>query len=34
VQALGGEVRVESKPGEGSRFLVELDAAPSQVTAG
>jgi two-component system, OmpR family, phosphate regulon sensor histidine kinase PhoR len=33
VQALGGEVWVESKPGEGSRFLVELDAAPSQVTA-
>jgi two-component system, OmpR family, phosphate regulon sensor histidine kinase PhoR len=30
VQALGGEIRVESKLGEGTRFIVELDAAPSQ----
>lgn len=30
VQALGGEVRVESKLGEGTRFLVDFDAAPSQ----
>lgn len=30
VQALGGEVRVESRLGEGTRFIVELDAAPSQ----
>lgn len=30
VQALGGEIHVESKLGEGSRFIVALDAAPSQ----
>ncbi len=30
VQALGGEIHVESKLGEGTRFIVELDAAPSQ----
>ena len=33
VQALGGEVRVESALGEGTRFIIELDAAPSQVSA-
>lgn len=31
VQALGGELSVESAPGEGARFLVELDAAPPHV---
>lgn len=28
VEAMGGEVRVESSPGAGARFVVELDAAP------
>lgn len=33
-RALGGDVRVESKLGEGSRFIVELDAAPPPAPPG
>lgn len=29
VQAMGGEITVHSAPGEGTRFVVELDAAPA-----
>lgn len=29
VQAMGGEITVHSAPGEGARFVVELDAAPA-----
>lgn len=29
VQAMGGEISVESAPGQGARFVVELDAAPA-----
>lgn len=29
VQAMGGEIAVESAPGRGARFVVELDAAPA-----
>jgi two-component system, OmpR family, phosphate regulon sensor histidine kinase PhoR len=31
VQALGGEITVKSKPGHGTRFIIELDAAPAHV---